>query len=193
MHYIVLFLFVFIAGVVPVFGPPSWVFAVYFQQHFALSPVLVVLLAAIATTVGRLLLAVMTRRLKPHISKKYVSNLDYSQQLLLKKRKSLWTVIGLFVLSPLPSAQLFEAAGLIDIPLLPLGLAFFIGRLISLSLYLGLAHLAINNFDSLWEAGFTSIWAVILEVLAIFGLIALLNLRSIVGRFAKRKKINSFK
>lgn len=188
MHYLILFVFVFIAGIVPIFGPPSWVFAVYFRQHFGLSPVLVVLLAAIATSLGRLLLAVITRHLKPHISKKYISNLEYSQQLLLKKRRSLWTVIGLFVLSPLPSAQLFEGAGLIDIPLMPLGLAFFVGRLISLSIYMGLAHLAARNLDSLWEAGFTSIWAIALEVLAVLGLIVLLNLKIIIRWFNRYRR-----
>ena len=141
---------------------------------------MVVLLAATATTSGRLLLAIITRRLKSHISEEYAHNLEYSQQLLLKKRKSLWTAIGLFVLSPLPSAQLFEGAGLIGIPLLPLGLAFFVGRLISLSFYISLAHLAAHNVNSLWDTGLTSIWAIILEVLAAVGLIALLNLRVIV-------------
>jgi len=188
MHYVTLFLFVFLAGIVPIFGPPSWVFAVYFRHRFGLSPMSVVTMTAVATTLGRLLLAVATRYLRPYISKRYANNLEYSQRLLLKKRKSLWTVIGLFVLSPLPSAQLFEAAGLINIPLLPLGAAFFVGRLISLSLYLSLAHLAVNNIDSLWGTGFTSAWAITFEILAIFGLLILLDLRRL-AIFARRKKL----
>jgi uncharacterized membrane protein YdjX (TVP38/TMEM64 family) len=40
-----------------------------------------------------------------------------------------------FALSPLPSAQLFEAAGLTRLPLLPFTAAFFVGRTISYSIY----------------------------------------------------------
>ena len=57
MHYLVLVLFVFVAAVVPVFGPPSWVFAVYYRHRYGLSPLFVVFLAATATTMGRIVLA----------------------------------------------------------------------------------------------------------------------------------------
>jgi hypothetical protein len=63
--------------------------------------------------------------------------------------------LGLFALSPLPSAQLFEAAGLIGVALLPLTVAFFAGRLVSYSLYVGAAHTAAD----------TSIGQVVLESL----------------------------
>lgn len=43
--------------------------------------------------------------------------------------------MGLFALSPLPSAQLFVAAGLVDAPLVPLIAAFFAGRLVSYTIY----------------------------------------------------------
>ena len=39
--------------------------------------------------------------------------------------------LAVFVISPLPSAQLFEAAGLMRVRLLPFTLAFFAGRLVS--------------------------------------------------------------
>ena len=188
MHYLVLVIFVLIAGIIPIFGPPSWVFAVYYRQFYDLSPVLVVLLTAFATAIGRLVLALITRKLKPRIPKKYVNNLEYSQQLLLKKRKSLWAIIGLFVLSPLPSAQLFEGAGLINVPILPLSVAFFIGRIFSLSIYLSLAHLAAHNIDSLWKTGLTSIWTIAFEVVAIISLLALFNLRLIRHWFKKRRQ-----
>lgn len=43
--------------------------------------------------------------------------------------------LGLFALSPIPSAQLFEAAGLAGVRLLGFTVAFFAGRLVSYSLY----------------------------------------------------------
>jgi hypothetical protein len=50
--------------------------------------------------------------------------------------------LALFVVSPLPSAQLFIAAGLLDVPLVPVTAAFFVGRLVSYSFYISLATVA---------------------------------------------------
>ncbi len=187
MHYLVLALVVFIAGVIPAFGPPSWVFAVYFRQQFGLSPVLVVLITALTTTLGRLLLAKITRRLKIHIPKRYRLNIERAQKILDRKQKSMWAIIGLFVLSPLPSAQLFEAAGLLEIPMPLLGAAFFVGRIFSLSLYLALMHLTISTVSALWETGLTSIWMIAFEIISIIGLIALFNIQRIIRIYNSRK------
>jgi len=48
----------------------------------------------------------------------------------------------LFALSPIPSAQLFVAAGLTGMRLWPLVLAFFSGRVVSYSLWVGAASAA---------------------------------------------------
>lgn len=187
MHYFYMFAIVAAAGLIPAFGPPSWVFAVFFRHKYHLEVVIVVLLVAAATTFGRLLLAYGTRRLKSYIPAKYVDNLEYSKELLIRKRKSTQIITGLFVLSPLPSAQLFEAAGLVDAPFLLLGLAFFVGRLFTLSIYLTIAHLTVTNLNHLWERGFTSRWAILFEILSGVCLIALFNMRRLQHLFRKRK------
>jgi uncharacterized membrane protein YdjX (TVP38/TMEM64 family) len=185
MHYLILFTIVFLVGIIPAFGPPSWIFAVYFRQQHHLSIVAVVLVTALATTLGRLVLALLTRLLKPHLPKRFINNLDYSKRLLNKNQKSVWLVIGIFVLSPLPSAQLFEAAGLMEIPLIPLGIAFFFGRVISTSVYLYIAKLTSVNLHKAWEAGFSSPWALTLEIICILTIAALLNLRWIILKIRK--------
>lgn len=187
MDYVLLFAIVLAAGLIPAFGPPSWLFAVFFHYQYHLSFVLVVLVTALATTIGRLLLAKLSRKLKPYIPTKYRKNLDYSEHLLVERRTSFWLILGLFLLSPLPSAQLFEAAGLVDLPLLPLGAMFFIGRLFTLSAYLAFAKLTVVSLGNIWEAGFSSPWAIIGELITILGIIGLLNLRRII------LKINSWR
>jgi uncharacterized membrane protein YdjX (TVP38/TMEM64 family) len=52
------------------------------------------------------------------------------------------TGLALFALSPLPSAQLFVAAGLVDASLLPLTAAFFAGRIVGYTLYVTAASAA---------------------------------------------------
>jgi uncharacterized membrane protein YdjX (TVP38/TMEM64 family) len=77
----------------------------------------------------------------------------------------------LFALSPLPSAQLFEAAGLMGMRLLPLTALFFSGRIISYSIYVtggttlkeqGLSELIVDNLKSPVGIG--------VQILSLFGI-----------------------
>lgn len=147
----------------------------------------VVLITALATTIGRLVLALIIRRYKGKLPAKCLENLDYSKKVLLAKQNITKLGLGLFMLPPFPSAQLFEAAGLLEVRLSPLGLAFFIGRTSTLSIYLAVAHFTLSNFNNLWERGFSSWWAVLFEVLAVLLLIAMLYLRQIVQRFSRNR------
>ena len=73
-------------------------------------------------------------------------------------------MFGIFVLSPLPSAQLFIAAGLLDLPLGLLAVAFFLGRLVSYSIYVGVATLADQQIGSVVGQIFGSPWSIALQV-----------------------------
>ena len=191
MHYLILLGVVLVVGVIPAFGPPSLVFAIYFYHKYHLAFGLVVLITALATTLGRLLLAYGTRKLKDRIPEKYTQNLKYTKQLVVKKQNAAKFGVGLFLFSPLPSAQLFEAAGLLDVQLLPLGLAFFVGRLVSLSLYLAFSHLVVSSFNRLWESGFSSWWTIAFEVVSLLILIAMFRMPRIVGTINKRRQKKS--
>jgi hypothetical protein len=127
---------VFAVNLLPAFGPPTWAVLVYFRFHDQLAVVPLVLLGAVAAASGRVLLALAFRMLRDKVSAKQRANLQAAGQLLQKDRKRSLAGIALFALSPVPSAQLFEAAGLIEAPLRTLTLAFFAGRLISYSAYL---------------------------------------------------------
>src|SRR4051812_27555269 len=83
--------------------------------------------------------------------------------------------LGLFALSPIPSAQLFVAAGLLDVPLLPLTAAFFAGRLLSYSLYVSAASLAADSFGDVVQDSLTSPLGIALRVVMLGGLVALVR------------------
>lgn len=188
VDYLILFGVVLVVGLIPAFGPPSLVFAIYSYHKYHLVFWAVVLVTALATTLGRLLLAAVMRMSTNKIPSRYLQNLEYSKQLILRRENAARFGVGLFLLSPLPSAQLFEAAGLLDVKLLPLGVAFFAGRIISLSLYLSFSHLVVANSTRLWEEGFSSWWAVTFEVAAILSLIALFRMKEIVRTLKNRRK-----
>ena len=60
---------------------------------------------------GRYLLARGAHRFKKYLPGRYVTNLEGAEELLKRKKNGVIAVVALFVVSPLPSAQLFIAAG----------------------------------------------------------------------------------
>jgi len=102
-------------------------------------------------------------------------HLAAAEQMLLGSRGKATAALGLFALSPVPSAQLFIAAGLLTVPLLPLTAAFFCGRLVSYSIYVAAASLAKESFgDTLTEA-FTSPLGIALQIVMLAGIVLLLR------------------
>jgi hypothetical protein len=84
--------------------------------------------------------------------------------------------LALFAISPVPSAQLFVAAGLLAVPLGPLTTAFFAGRLVSYSIYAGGAALAQQSLGAAFTDAFASPWRIALQVGMLLGIVALLRM-----------------
>jgi hypothetical protein len=156
---------VFGVNVLPAFAPPTWTVLVFLGLRYDIpGPVLVVVGAASAAA-GRFVLASAFRRLGGRLPEGKRRDLEAVGAALTERRSGRWGVLGLFLLSPLPSTQLFEAAGLApQIRLVPVTLAFFLGRLVTYSIYVGGAALAEDTLRSILDEGITSPAAIALQV-----------------------------
>jgi uncharacterized membrane protein YdjX (TVP38/TMEM64 family) len=132
-----LILFAIVLGVnlLPAFGPPTWSIIVVYGLNSKLPLPVLILTGASAAAIGRFALAHGFRLLREHIPEKMARNVAAAGRQIEKRKRHTVLALGLFALSPVPSAQLFEAAGLTGIRLLPFTAAFFVGRLASYSLY----------------------------------------------------------
>jgi uncharacterized membrane protein YdjX (TVP38/TMEM64 family) len=163
-----------LAGVVlffnlmPAFAPPTWAALVLFSLNTELHPIVIVAVGAIFAGTGRYLLARTTGLFRNRISKKSLTNLEAAQTLLTENTSRKLLTIGMFVISPLPSAQLFEAAGLMGVRLLPLTIAFFSGRIVTYNFYVfGASELKAHGIGDLITKEFTSVWAILFQVVMI--------------------------
>jgi membrane protein YqaA with SNARE-associated domain len=147
---------VFAVNLLPAFGPPTWAVLVFFSLQLELPAVPLVLGGALAAAGGRYLLAGGARALRPRFSAARLERLDRAEAALVANRRRSLTGLGLFALSPVPSGQLFTAAGLMKVPLLPLTAAFFAGRLVSYSLYVAAASVAERNLGDVVLDALTS-------------------------------------
>lgn len=165
---------VFGVNLLPAFGPPTWAVLVLFALHGEYPTPALVLVGAVAAAGGRLLLAQGTRRMRGRIPERQRENLRAAGELVERRRTSSLAFLALFALSPLPSAQLFEAAGLMSTRLLPLTAAFFGGRIVSYSIYVGGAS-ALGETDTgrVLLSGLTSPWALAFEMVMLGLLVAL--------------------
>jgi uncharacterized membrane protein YdjX (TVP38/TMEM64 family) len=172
--YLILFAIVLGVNLMPAFGPPTWSIIVLYGLNTDLPVPGIVVTGALAAALGRFGLAHGTRLLRRWVSDKAKRNLAAARAALEKNKGRGFLALGLFALSPVPSAQLFEAAGLTGVRLLPFTLAFFAGRLVSYSIYAGGAqaveHLTLG--DTFREA-LTSPLGIGLQVVMLAGLVAL--------------------
>lgn len=159
----------------PAFGPPTWAVLVFFSLDFDLPAVPLVLGGALAAAAGRFVLANGARRLRPRLAPARVERLDRAQAALAADRRRTLAGLGLFALSPVPSGQLFVAAGLMTVPLLPLTVVFFAGRLVSYSIYLGAASIAEKNLGDVVVDALTSPLGMALQVVMLIALAVLLG------------------
>lgn len=125
LAYLAVFAIVFGVNLMPAFGPPTWSILVLYRFRSDLNPIALVIIGAIAAASGRFILGHAARALRHRLSEKRRHSLDAMRKRLERHRKTGLLALLLFALSPLPSAQLFEAAGLTGVALLPITGAFF--------------------------------------------------------------------
>ncbi|HEY5142962.1 MAG TPA: hypothetical protein VII98_05630 [Solirubrobacteraceae bacterium] len=156
---------VFAVNVMPAFAPPTWIVLVYFRLRHDVPLVPLVVGGALASAAGRYVLATACRHLGSRLPERRRRDLAAVGTTLTGARGARWGLLALFTLSPLPSTQLFEAAGLTpQIRLVPVTLAFFCGRLVTYTIYVTGATLAKASLTSLLNDGFASPWSIALQV-----------------------------
>jgi uncharacterized membrane protein YdjX (TVP38/TMEM64 family) len=172
-EYLVLFSIVFAVNLLPAFGPPTWSIIVLYGFNSDLPVVGTVGTAAASAASGRYILALSFRALGDRVPERIRRNLAAAKKAFEQRKRAGFVALGLFAVSPLPSAQLFEAAGLSRVKLFPFTLAFFSGRLVSYSIYVGTAH-SIKSVTAgkAFTAQLTSPWGIAVQLLMIAALVA---------------------
>jgi hypothetical protein len=176
VHLLVAVAVVFGINLLPALGPPTWAVLVFFRFRYGDIPVAALIIGgALAAATGRFLLARAFRAFGRRLPAKRTESLEVLGRVLGQSRGGLISSFVLFAVAPVPSAQMFEAAGLARIPLAPILGAFFAGRLVSYSVYVGAASAAHQSVTKLFRQGFTSPQAIAVQVAAIAVLVVIVT------------------
>lgn len=133
--YLILFLIVFGIHLTPAFTPPTSPVIVIYSLAMGMPLWLLVVSAALAAALGRYALAHVTRLLRHRLGGTARRNLEAAHNAVATRRRSKFLIFGAFILSPISSALLFEAAGLAGIRLGLPTLAYFVNRIAFYSAY----------------------------------------------------------
>ena len=166
---------IFAVNLLPAFGPPTWALLVFPRLNTDVPAVPLVLGGALAAASGRLVLAHGARHFRGRLSARRLESLAAARTVLAGDRRRAFTGLALFALSPVPSAQLFVAAGLLAVPLAALTCAFFAGRIVSYSLYVGGATAARESLGSTLTDAFSSPAGIAMQVAMLLAVVALVR------------------
>jgi uncharacterized membrane protein YdjX (TVP38/TMEM64 family) len=164
-----------LANALPAFAPPTWTILVFFLINYDLNPVLLVMCGVISATAGRAILAWYFRKFAHLVPTRFSKNMEYAGRYFEAAPGKRYAILALFLVSPISSAQLFEAAGLMKtVALKPLLLAFAAGRTVSYSTYVtGASVIAASNFGEVIIHELRSPWAIATQIALILGLVLL--------------------
>lgn len=178
-QYLLVALVIFGFNLVPAFAPPTWSALVFFNFHYDLNPFLLILVGIIAAVAGRAGLFEIFRKFRELLPKGYISNMAKLGHYLEESKSRFFGLLALFFVSPLSSAQLFEAAALMNrMRLKPLLYAFATGRLFSYSFYVyGSTQIKSTSIGQIIEEQITSPIAITIQLLMICAVIALGNIK----------------
>ncbi len=147
---------VFAINLAPAFMPPTWSILAFFAISFQLPVLPLAVGGAVAASSGRLALALASRR----GGRRFLSR-DQREDLAAlgewidtKGRVAAPLATLLYSFGPIPSNQLFMAAGLTTARLTPIVSAFLVGRLLSYTFWVSTARFAVTRLGDLFVAEF---------------------------------------
>jgi len=189
VHYIILGLIVLAINIVPAFMPSTWMILSFFYVHYHLEFLPTIFIGVILATIGRIILAVLAKDyIEPILPKKEQENMiNLGKIFSLNRNFTFLSILG-YTFLPIPSNQLFIAAGLAKADLSLLALSFFIGRTISYSFWVNLSKNMNENIEGAFISHFSKKEMFLVEILGfvILYLISKINWGKVL-RYLKKK------
>lgn len=167
--FFVVFVVIFALNVIPAFAPPTWSVVSFIAVRYGSNIVLLALLAAVAATLGRMLLAKLSAVIVRQRFYETKKNIDVVKSRLEHHQKLSFSIFLFYAFSPLPSNHLFIAYGLTALQLKLLAIPFFIGRVVSYSFWAFAASSVVQilNYESIGTRSFFSWYFVATQLFAL--------------------------
>jgi membrane protein YqaA with SNARE-associated domain len=148
--YGVVFLAALAVDIIPLLAPPAWTIAVFLLVRFHLNPLIVLLLCASGSTLGRYLMSLYIPRFANlFIKRRKTDELEFLGKKLSQSLWQSWLFVLIYAVTPLSTTALFMAAGVAKVKPSHTLPPFFCGKLLSDAIMIFSGFYAANNFKAL--------------------------------------------
>ena len=131
LYLLAAFALIFVINMVPAFMPASWMVMAFFYIQFDVPLLLLTLGGALCSGLGRIVLAKGSRWVKRNHMESKQQDLDDLGAFLDERRNAAGSTVFLYSLSPLPTNNLFIAAGMAEVNLAWVLTGFWCARAIA--------------------------------------------------------------
>lgn len=176
MEWILIFAIAVGLNIVPIFMPPTWALLAFFHLNFGMNVVVLAAVGALGAVTGRACLALLSRRYGPNlIPTRWQANITALADQMESHPSLGLPALALFALGPVPSSQLFIAAGLANAPLPPLLLVFGLARFVSYILWVEAATITVAKLSDLFSSRVGGGAAILAQIVGFGILIAVMQ------------------
>jgi len=148
--YGVVFLATLAVDIIPLLAPPAWTIAVFLLVRFHLNPLIVLLLCASGSTLGRYLMSLYIPRFANlFIKRRKTDELEFLGKKLSQSLWQSWLFVLIYAVTPLSTTALFMAAGVAKVKPSHMLPPFFCGKFLSDAIMIFTGLYAANNFKNI--------------------------------------------
>jgi membrane protein YqaA with SNARE-associated domain len=148
--YGVVFLAALAVDIIPLLAPPAWTIAVFLLVRFHLNPLIVLLLCASGSTLGRYLMSLYIPRFANlFIKRRKTDELEFLGKKLSQSLWQSWLFVLIYAVTPLSTTALFMAAGVAKVKPSHTLPPFFCGKFLSDAIMIFTGLYTANNFKNI--------------------------------------------
>ena len=142
--------------VIPLIAPPAWTVAVFLLIKFHLNPLIVLLLCASGSTLGRYPMSLYIARFAGLFIKRHKKDeLEFLGKKLSQSLWQSWLFVFIYSVTPLSTTVLFTAAGVAKVKPSHTVPPFFCGKLLSDAIMIFTGLYAANNLKDLVHGSYS--------------------------------------
>jgi len=168
IEYIILASIVLGMNIIPIFMPPTWTVLAFFVAKYNLLTFPAVLIGATFATLGRSILAAISAKyFRRFLSEDSRENYLTIGKYLNTHQKFTIPLIITYAFLPIPSNDVFIAAGLAKVNIKLLAFSFFSGRIISYAFWIGATRHLADNLEDIFNSHYGNLGVVGLELIGL--------------------------
>lgn len=155
-------------NIIPAFMPPTWTVLAFFVAKYHLDLVPVVIIGATCATLGRVILATISRTVfRKFLPQDLKTNYATIGTYLNRNKKITVPLVIAYAFLPIPSNDVFIAAGLARVRIGLLAGSFFIGRLISYTFWVSVTRRLSDNLIDIFSNHYARGGSIVVEIVGL--------------------------